>query len=147
MPDSFIDILAVLFNDLRRTDGHQLIGEKYRSKCCQRLFLSRVPSEYRPIATIRLFYQFFCRHDFWMGGNRTGNSSARTKTWLSGRQTCGKTKHLVTAHFVSDKLSSASVPIWIVKKKLLAWTCRRLSTEYIGQHHGALLHNNAFQNT
>ena len=30
---------------------------------------------------------------------------------------------------------------------LSAWTCRRLSNEYIGQHHGSLFQNKAFQNT
>ena len=140
VPDSFIDILAALFNYLMRAGQAPSDWRKKLFKMLPTTMPVDIPSEYRPIATIRLFYQFFCLHDFGMGGNRSGNSSAKRTTWFSGRQTCEE--HLVTAHIVLDKFSSASVPIWIVSLDLpkafdrVHWPAlwRALSEQRLSEH-------------
>ena len=75
-------------------------------------------SEYRPIATTRLFYQFFCLHDFFLGWVETELEIHQPEEQHGFRGGRRVEEHLVTAHFVWDKLSSASVPIWIVSLDL-----------------------------
>ena len=85
--DSFIDILVVQFNDLMRTGQVPTDLRKTSLKMLPKTMRAKVPSEYRPIATIPLFYNFFAYiHDFGTGGNPAGNASARRTTWFSGWQ-------------------------------------------------------------
>ena len=56
VPDSFIDTLVVQFNDLMRTGQ---VPTDWRKTSFKMLPKTRFPSEYRPIATIRLFCKLF----------------------------------------------------------------------------------------
>ena len=59
VPDSFIDTLVGQFNDLMRTGQVPTDRRKTSFKMLPKTIRAKVPSEYRPIATIRLFYKLF----------------------------------------------------------------------------------------
>ena len=87
VPDSFIDIWVGQFNDLMRSGRVPTDSRKTSFKMLPETMRAKVPSEYRPIATIRLFYKLFAymilgrvetqlethqpkeQHSFW-GGRR-----------------------------------------------------------------------------
>ena len=77
---------------------------------------SKVPSDYRPIANIRLFYKLFA----YMILGRTQAQLESTQPeeqhgFRSGRRV---EEHLVTTQLVFDKLLRANVPIWIISLDL-----------------------------
>ena len=58
-PDFFIDTLVAQFNDLMRTGQVPADWRKTSFKMLPKTMRAKVPSEYRPIATIRLFYHCY----------------------------------------------------------------------------------------
>lgn len=140
VPDSFIDTLVVQFNDLMRTGQVPTDWRKTSFKMLPKTMRAKVPSEYRPIATIRLFYKLFAYMIL-------GRVEAQLEThqpeeqhgFRGGRRV---EEHLVTTHLVLDKLSSANVPIWIVSLDLskafdrVHWPAlwRALSEQGLSEH-------------
>ena len=84
-----MDTLVARSNDLMRAGQVLADWPKTSSRMLPKIMRAKVPSNYRPIATIRWFYiQIFCLHGLGTGGNPTGNPSARRTPWFLGRQTC-----------------------------------------------------------
>ena len=137
MPDSFIDTLVVQFNDLMRTAQVPTDWRKASFKMLPKTMRAKVPSQHRPIATIRLFYNFFAYMILGRVETQLETHQPEKQHGFRGGRRVGE--HFVTTHLVLDKLSSANVPIWIVSLDL--------SKACSGQHYGALFQNKAFQST
>ena len=146
MPDSFIDTLVVQFNDLMTTGQVPTDWRKTSFKMLPKTMRVKVPSEYRPIATIRLFYKLFAymilgRVDFFfrVEAQLETHQPEEQHGFRGGRRV---EEHLVTTHLVLDKLSSANVPIWIVSLDLskafdrVHWPAlwRALSEQGLSEH-------------
>ena len=100
---------------------------------------AKVPSEYRPIATIRLFYKLFAYMILGREAQLETHQPEEQHGFRGGRRV---EEHLVTTHLVLDKLSSANVPIWIVSLDLskafdrVHWPAlwRALSEQGLSEH-------------
>ena len=77
---------------------------------------AKVPSEYRPIATIRLFYNLFAY--MILGRVETQLETHQPEEQHGFRGGRRVEEHLVTTRLVLDKLSNADMPIWIVSLDL-----------------------------
>ena len=116
VPDSFIDTLVGQFNDLMRTGQVPTDWRKTSFKMLPKTIRAKVPSEYRPIATIRLFYKLFAY--MILGRVETQLETHQPEEQHGFRGGRRVEEHLVTTRLVLDKLSNADVPIWIVSLDL-----------------------------
>ena len=116
VPDSFIDTLVGQFNDLMRTGQVPTDWRKTSFKMLPKTIRAKVPSEYCPIATIRLFYKLFAY--MILGRVETQLETHQPEEQHGFRGGRRVEEHLVTTRLVLDKLSNADVPIWIVSLDL-----------------------------
>ena len=117
VPDSFIDILVVQSNDLMRTGRVPTDWRKTSFKMLPKIMRGKVSSEYRPVATIRLFHKLFAY--MILGRVEVQLETHQPEEQHGFRGGRRVEEHLMTTHLVSDKLSSANVPIWIVSLDLV----------------------------
>ena len=115
-PDCFIAKLVDNFNDLMTSADVPREWHKTLFKMLPKNSRAKVPSDYRPIANIRLFYKLFV----YMILGRTEAQVESTQPeeqhgFRSGRRV---EEHLVTTQLVFDKLLRANVPIWIISLDL-----------------------------
>ena len=108
------------FNDLMRTGqvptDWQSDWRKTSFKMLPKTIRAKVPSEYRPIATIRLFHKLFAY--MILGRVETQLETHQPEEQHGFRGGKRVEEHLVTTRLVLDKLSNADVPIWIVSLDL-----------------------------
>ena len=81
---------------------------------------AKVPSEYRPVATIRIIRLFYKRFAYMILGRAETqletHQPEKQHSFRGGRRV---EEHLVTTHLILDKLSGANVPIWIASLDLV----------------------------
>ena len=107
-PEFFIDTLVSQFNDLMRTGQVPADWRKTSFKTLPKTMHAKAPSEYHPIATIPLFYNFLA---YMVETQRETHQPEEQHGFRGGRRV---EEYLVITHLVLDKFSNANLPIWIV---------------------------------
>ena len=115
-PDYFIAKLVDSFNDLMTTGDVPHEWHKTLFKMLPKNSRSKLPSDYRPIANIRLFYKFFAY--MILGRIEAQLESTQPEEQHGFRSGRRVEEHLVTTQLVFDKLLRANVPIWIISLDL-----------------------------
>ena len=139
-PDIFIAKLVDGFNDLMSSGDVPHEWRKTLFKMLPKNLRSRVPSDYRPIASIRLFYKVFAY--MILGRIETKLESTQPEEQHGFRSGRRVDEHLVTTQVLLDKLLRANVPIWIISLDLskafdrVSWPAlwRALSQQGLSNH-------------
>ena len=131
-PDFFLVKLVDSFNDLMTSGDVPREWHKTLFKMLPKNSRSKVPSDYRPIAHIRLFCELFA-YNRQTDAQLESTQPEEQHGFRSGRRV---EEHLVTT-------TNYCVPMF--QFGLLASICPKHSTEYIGQHCGVLCPNKVFQ--
>ena len=121
-------------------DTYQLIGGKHRSKCCLKPYVLRFLQNTARLQPYDCFTNFLHTW-FWDGWKPNWKCISQKNNMVFGVADVWKNIWWLRTW------SRTNFPAQTCQFGLSAWTCRRLSTEYIGQHYGALFQNKAFQNT
>ena len=119
---------------------YQLIGEKHHSKCCQKPYVLRFLQNTARLQPYDCFTNFLPTWS-WDGWKLNLKPTSQKNNMVFG--VAGVWKSIWWLH----AWSWTNFPMQTCRFGLSAWTCRRLSTEYIGQHCGSLFQKKAFQNT
>ena len=146
-PDIFIAKLVDGFNDLMSSGEVPHEWRKTLFKMLRKNLRSRVPSDYRPIASIRLFYKVFAY--MILGRVEAQLESTQPEEQHGFRSGRRVEEHLVTTQVLLDKLLRANVPIWIISLDLskafdrVSWPAlwRALSQQGLSNHMIWMLQN------
>ena len=115
-PGFFIAKLVDSFNDLMTSGDVPREWDKTPFKMLPKNSRAKVPSDFRPIANIRLFYKLFAY--MILGRPKAQLESTQPEEQHGFRSGRRVEEHLVTTQLVFDKLLRANVPIWIISLDL-----------------------------
>ena len=90
-------------------------GNGVCSRCWRNIDAALV-KDFRPIASVRLFYNFFALHDIAQNRAMLGQPPARRTTWFPCWTALGE--HLLTATLFLDRTLPANIPVWILSLDL-----------------------------
>ena len=121
-------------------DRYQLIGEKHPSKCCRKPCVPRFHQNTARLQPYDCFTNFLLTC-FWDGWKPNWKPISQKNNMAFGA--ADVLKNIWWLHI----WYWINFPTQTCQFGLSAWTCQKPSTEYIGQHYGALFPNKAFQNT